>query len=289
MAEWRNCSVCGGKYEYSWKYMGDTCKNFECRYQHEEKERERKEKAGKNNSQYFMMQAETARALGNINDYHHFKAKAVKIELEAKLAEVEEKKRKEQERIRLKELELREQQEIQEKLNEKLKYQFYHRECEECAEMIKRKAKICKECSSPIPDWKEQRAMMSSLEKQAEELGCFPWNIDETIKRKEREVEEAKQRAIEEEEAKKAAEIQKIRDEELEDYIISKGFTHLDNVSETQFKKLVLQYKEGKLTEENRKKHGLLTLKEKVPDKTWSIFEILCIFVVLIFLAFFLG
>ena len=59
--------------------------------------------------------------------------------------------------------------------------QWERRECPQCAELVKRKAKICKECSYEFPDWKAQRKKIEEWEQRASVYGLDPWKTEAII------------------------------------------------------------------------------------------------------------
>lgn len=56
---------------------------------------------------------------------------------------------------------------------------FYSRECSECAEVVKKKAKLCKECGFEFPDRQEQLEYLKSWEQRAAKFGLKPWQTKE--------------------------------------------------------------------------------------------------------------
>jgi colicin import membrane protein len=67
-------------------------------------------------------------------------------------------------------------------IEEEKKEVWYSRECPKCAEMVKRKAQLCKECGHEFEDWEEQRKDIEHWEQRGAKVGVDPWNKDEIIK-----------------------------------------------------------------------------------------------------------
>ena len=63
---------------------------------------------------------------------------------------------------------------------------IYERECPDCAELIKRKAKKCKHCGCELSDWETQREEIDDLEREASALQCEVWEV-EYVKKKAKE------------------------------------------------------------------------------------------------------
>ena len=96
--------------------------------------------------------------------------------------------------------ELLEQQIYEQKL-EKLSNKFYSRECPQCAELVKRKAKICKECRFEFSDHKEQIEYLQSWESRASKFGLHPWE-KEAIEHEEWKISPEGQKVLEEQKRK---------------------------------------------------------------------------------------
>ncbi|MGC6508284.1 MAG: hypothetical protein ACON4U_07685 [Myxococcota bacterium] len=67
-------------------------------------------------------------------------------------------------------------------IEEKKKEAWYSRECPNCAETVKRKAKACKECGFEFEDWALNRSDIEHWEERGAKVGVDPWNKDEIIK-----------------------------------------------------------------------------------------------------------
>jgi hypothetical protein len=82
----------------------------------------------------------------------------------------------------------------QEKQRNRKIHNFYHRECTECAEEVKLKAKKCIHCGHEFPDYEEKRAFITMREIQVEELGCELWESREEVLEGIRKEKEKKER-----------------------------------------------------------------------------------------------
>jgi hypothetical protein len=117
----------------------------------------------------------------------------------------------------------------EEKQRNKRIHNFYHRECTECAEEVKLKAKKCIHCGHEFPDWEEKRAFITMRETQVEELGCELWESREEIK---------KQREIE---IKKAADLKEKR--ELKIRLEERNFEEKRRLEEEEIARLKEKWK----------------------------------------------
>lgn len=111
---------------------------------------------------------------------------------------------------------------------------FYSRECSKCAETVKAKALVCKECGYEFPDGEAKRAEIKNWEERAAKFKLNPWDTEkikheewkltpegqaeEERKAKEKEEErrrKAEERRRKEEEERKAKEIKEKEEERL--------------------------------------------------------------------------
>lgn len=102
---------------------------------------------------------------------------------------------------------------------EEYKNDFYNRECPMCAETVKSKALICKECGHEFEDGQERRTYILEWEKRAKQFDLYPW-LQEEIKKEEWKLTPegiAEQKANEEAEKKAAKEAKEKATKEAEE------------------------------------------------------------------------
>ena len=99
---------------------------------------------------------------------------------------------------------------------QKAKDAWYSRECPNCAEIVKRKAKVCKECGHKFEDWEEQRKDIEHWEERGAKVGVDAWNQSgiEQAEYKASPEGQAEQRRKEEEEKRKKEEEKAAREED---------------------------------------------------------------------------
>jgi len=83
---------------------------------------------------------------------------------------------------------------------------FYSRECSQCAETVKRKAKVCKECGFEFSDNQEQIEYLNFWEERAAKFDLKPWQMKEIEQEEFNLTPEGKQRIAEQERLKREQE-----------------------------------------------------------------------------------
>ena len=111
---------------------------------------------------------------------------------------------------------LLQQSAIMDAAREKAKNAWYSRECPECAEIVKRKAKVCKECNFEFEDWEEHRKDIEHWEERGAKVEVDPWEKDaiEAAEYRASPEGQAEQRRKEEEEKRKKEEEKAAREED---------------------------------------------------------------------------
>lgn len=222
-----NCSRCGAR------ILGSHC--IDCQVNEEEARRHARHAA----------EAAAAAAKRGANEAAKQRRIAERMEGEAREARAEAREARAEEK--------------REKEEKEARFKWEHRECPQCAEMVKKKAKLCIHCKFEFTD---REILITNMEEEsslATRFNCHPWEGREALARHKRQEKARKERREREEREEKVR--REKRAEEL-----GCSVDELDEVEEQLRKKRLAEAKQERDKKFSIKKemNGKLTQNKKV-------------------------